>query len=190
MGYRRGFKSDAEGIARDVRAELGLLTLDRLDPIRLASHLAIPVIGLSQLPGIASDVRSQLQYVEPQCFSAMTVFNGTSRVVVHNDSHSSGRQASNITHELAHGLLMHPPSPALDDRGCRNWNQNIEDEAEYLAGALLLPRDACLAWVFRSGSSIESAATAFGVSPKMAKYRLNISGAFKIAERVRKRHAP
>jgi hypothetical protein len=52
---------------------------------------------------------------------------GTERTIVHNDSHTDGRVNSNITHEAAHGLLLHPPTPALDDRGCRMWDRGIED---------------------------------------------------------------
>jgi hypothetical protein len=41
-------------------------------------------------------------------------------------------------------MLLHDPTPTLDDRGCRWWNQNIGDEAQWLAGALLLTEDAAL----------------------------------------------
>ena len=36
-------------MALEVRAELGLGQLDRLDPRQLAHHLDIPVVGLSEL---------------------------------------------------------------------------------------------------------------------------------------------
>ena len=47
---RRGFKTEAEALAKEVRAELGLAKLDCLDPHQLARHLEIPVVGLSDLP--------------------------------------------------------------------------------------------------------------------------------------------
>src|SRR6266567_2396404 len=42
MELRRGFKSEASDIAREVRGELGLGMLEQLDPWLLAEHLAIP----------------------------------------------------------------------------------------------------------------------------------------------------
>ena len=39
MPLRRGFKSEAAALAREIRVELGWGTLDRLDPYQLAGHL-------------------------------------------------------------------------------------------------------------------------------------------------------
>jgi Zn-dependent peptidase ImmA (M78 family) len=185
VGYRRGFKTQAESIAREIRAELGLKALDRLDPFAVAEHLDIPILALSDLEQAAPRAVQHFRELEPERFSAVTVFNGHHRTIVHNDTHSAGRQASNVAHELSHGLLMHLPTPALDDGGCRHWDQDIEDEANYLAGALLLPNDACLAMVFR-GAAVPEVAAEFGISEKMVLYRLNVSGALKIAKRARR----
>jgi Zn-dependent peptidase ImmA (M78 family) len=184
VAYRRGFKSEANAIACEVREELGLLLLDRLDPWALAEHLAIPVLGLSELESTASDAVRHLGEVEPEAFSAVTVFSGSRRIIVHNDFHSQARQASDVTHELAHGLLLHEPTPALDQRGCRLWNQDIEDEAQWLAGALLITEDAAL-WIVRSGLSLAEAGLRFGVSKQMVQYRLNVTGARKRVGRAR-----
>ncbi|MHB8294317.1 MAG: ImmA/IrrE family metallo-endopeptidase [Acidimicrobiales bacterium] len=176
MGYRRGFKSEANATAGEVRAELGLKALDRLDPSALANHLEVPIVRLSDY---ARDAPFALRYfgeVEVEAFSAGTVFDGPRRTIVHNDSHSPARQASNLTHELSHALLLHAPTPALDHRGCRLWNQNIEDEAQWLTGALLVTEDAAL-WITRSGMSSAGAASHFGVSEQMINYRLNVTGA-------------
>ena len=182
MGFRRGFKTEAESLAVEVRGELGLHVLDRLDPLVLADHLEIPVLTLSALGAKAPRALQHFHRVEPEAFSAATIFLGQHRAIVHNDGHSPSRQVS----DLAHGLLMHPPSPALDDRGCRFWDQGIEDEAAFLAGALLIPRDACVSMAVRK-VLLAKIALDFGVSTKMADYRLNISGARKIAERSQHR---
>ncbi len=184
MGYRRGFKSEANGIALDVREELGLQALDRLDPVRLADHLAVPVIPLSAFGRDAPLAVQYFRRADTGAFSAVTVFAGHRRTIVHNDFHSAGRQASNLVHELAHALLHHEPTPALDDRGCRLWNQNIEDEAQWLAGALLITEDAAL-WIARGGCSISDGAARFGVSDVMVTYRLNVTGARKRVARMR-----
>ena len=176
MGYRRGFKSEANAIAREVRDELGLTALDRLDPRALADHLAVPVIPLSDFQMDAPYAAQHFREVEAEVFSAVTVFEGMRRHIVHNDAHSPGRQASNVTHELGHALLGHDPTPALDDHGCRLWNQNIEDEAQWLAGALLVTEDAAL-WIARGTMSVSDAAARFGVSESMVNYRLNVTGA-------------
>ena len=135
MAFQRGFKSWANKIASETRAELKLGPHDRLDPRLLAGELAIPVTNLSDLRGEAPAV-SHLLTVGKAVFSAVTVFDGTRRAIVHNDSHAPVRQNSNISHELGHGLLAHPPTPAMDDTGCRIWNADIEDEATWLAGCL------------------------------------------------------
>src|SRR5213594_4340183 len=108
MGYRRGFKTEANSTADEVRRELGLGALDQLDPMALAAHLEIPVLALSELAEEAPGVMHLLR-VEPSAFSATTVFAGAHRMIVHNDGHAPARRNSNITHELSHALLLHEP---------------------------------------------------------------------------------
>ena len=184
MAFRRGFKTEANSLALEVRAELRLQALDRLDPLALARHLEIPVVSLSDYARI-SEAAEYLLNVEPEALSAVTVFAGTERTIVHNDGHADGRISSNITHEAAHGLLLHPPTAALDDRGCRLWDQDVEDEAQFLAGALLVPEDAALS-VAREHYTLLDAAEHFGVSVKMIQYRLNVTGAYARVSRARK----
>src|SRR6202035_4158043 len=104
------------GIVRELRAELGISQYGRLDPFALANHLGVPVLGLSQLSSVPSAV-SYLTDVESKAFSAVTVFDGMRRTIVHNDSHILPRQHSNLAHELSHAILLHTPSVALDDTG-------------------------------------------------------------------------
>jgi len=117
MAFRRGFKAEAEQIAQEVRADLGSSLRDRLDPLRLAHELDIPVWPLSRLPTAIphlddiADAVAYLSLTDRAALSAVTVFSGTARVIVHNDAHAPARQASNLTHELAHALLLHPQPP-------------------------------------------------------------------------------
>lgn len=186
MGFRRGFKSEAHAIAVEVRAELGLGPLDQLDPWRLAAHLEIPVVKLSDFSRETASGVYYFSSVEPDSFSAMTVFDGTRRMIVHNDAHATSRQANDVAHELAHGLLLHPPIPALDQRGCRSWNQDIEDEADFLAGALLVTQEAALR-IVGDRIALKVAASRYGVSTSMIRYRLNVTGARKRVARMRAR---
>jgi Zn-dependent peptidase ImmA (M78 family) len=182
VGYAWGFKKAAAELANGVRAELGLGPLDRLDPRALAEHLAIPVYPLSSIA--AHDPRAQhLLTAEPEAFSAVTVFAGPRRAITHNDAHALARQHSNICHELAHGLLLHPPTPALGDTGCRSWNQDVEDEAGWLSGCLLVTEQAAFA-VARGTWSIPEAARRFQVSEAMIRFRLNGTGAVKRVQRT------
>lgn len=173
----KGFKSQAESLAEEVRAELGLRVFDRLDPLRLAAHLEIPVWPLSALTA-QTDMRAEDVSVlvdrDASPLSAVTVFDGSRRVIVHNDSHTPGRQASNLCHELAHGLLLHPATPALDERGLRNWDQAIEDEAAYLGATLLVPGKAARGAITR-GMQPAEVARKYGCSVELANWRLSTS---------------
>ena len=104
--FRRGFKTEAIEIAGEVRRELGLRPLDPLDPWRLAGHLAVPLLPLSELREAGGAAEHFLR-VDQDAFSAVTVFHGSVRIITYNDSHSRPRQASDIAHELAHALLLH-----------------------------------------------------------------------------------
>lgn len=175
--YRRGFKTEAEHLAVDLRAELGVGLYKRLDPFALAELLAVPVWSLEELRGVRAAV-AVLHGPEMAAFSAMTVFSGTSRVIVHNTAHAPVRQASNLCHELAHCALLHPATSALDALGCREWDGAIEKEATYLASALLIPSKA-IWWAAKQRQPREDIADQYGCSVEMVQMRLNMTGAGK-----------
>jgi Zn-dependent peptidase ImmA (M78 family) len=183
VAFKRGFKTWANKIAGDVRAELALGPFERLDPRTLAEFLLIPVYDLSDLQAEAPAV-AHLLTIETSVFSAVTVFEGSRRAIVHNDGHAPVRQNSNLSHELSHGLLAHPPTPAMDDTGCRIWNQDVEDEAGWLAGCLLVSEPAALA-IAKGRWSWAEAALRFGVSQQMVQFRLNATGANSRVGRAR-----
>ncbi len=178
MALRRGFKTEANDLAREVRDELGLAPFDPLDPWRLAHHLGIPVKPLSSMREYAPFAAYHFSHVDTDTFSAVTVFRGRERHIIHNDFHSRGRQASNLAHELAHALLHHPPTPALNEVGSRNWDQTVEDEANWLGGALLVSEEAAL-MIVRIKWSLSQAALHYRVSEDMIRFRLNVTGAQK-----------
>ena len=180
-----GFSKDAEAISEAMRAELGVRNIDRLDPRQLANHLEVPSVPLSELRHAKTGDDELAESIdlltgrEQGALSGITVFRGTERVVIYNDQHKPARQASDINHELAHGLLLHRPGVALDNRGCRAWDTRIEEEATFLAGALLVPGKAAR-WLAKRGMSVEEAATRFGCSVDMINWRLNQSGARRL----------
>lgn len=183
MAYRRGFKTEASSLAMEIREELRLGPFDRLDALSLAQHLQIPVLSLTELSDAGSPIL-HLVTEEPEAFSAVTVFCGPRRTIVHNDGHAPTRQNSNLAHELSHALLLHPPSPAMDDRGCRQWNPDIEDEASWLSGILLVTEPMTIA-IARNKFTEEEAARRLGVSRQMITFRLNVTGARKRVSRAK-----
>jgi Zn-dependent peptidase ImmA (M78 family) len=114
----------------------------------------------------------------------MTMVLGSDRLIVHNERHAPTRQASNLAHELAHYILGHPPSEGLGDGGCRRFDADQEDEAGWLGGALLVPRDGALT-LFRNGMPVEEMPKHFGVSEQMCGYRLRMTGVLLQVERMR-----
>lgn len=189
MAPRRGFPTEANWIASDVRAELGLEPEDRLDPLTLADALDIPVTRMSELRREAPRVVAYFSGPQQGAFSAMTLFCGRRRTIIHNDAHSPARQVSNITHELSHGLLLHPRTPPLDAVGLRASDRALEEEAGWLTGALLISEASALL-IAERGWSVETAATHYGVSQRMVQFRLNVTGApRRVGARVRRRKA-
>ncbi len=178
MGLRRGFKTEANNYARELRQELDLELHAPLCPWSLAKLLAIDMLALSALKEDIPYEVHQLMHVDRKSFSAGTVFYGLKRLVVFNDAHPKGRQASDITHELAHAILNHPPSVPFNDYGCRNFNKEIEDEANWLGPALLISEEAAL-HIVKQRMDETTAAQYYGCTPSVIRFRLNMTGAFR-----------
>lgn len=182
---RYGFKNEAEQLAKQLRGELGLKPADPLCMWALADHLAIPVWPLSSLREVSEAVATLIG-PEQAAFSALTVFNVTSRRIIHNDGHSIGRQSSNLAHELAHALLMHEPGPALAEFGCRYWDDTKEQEANWLSGCLLIPRDAAFRIAAQERDhGLDGVTTQYRVSEDMLNFRLNVTAARRVVAKSR-----
>ena len=143
MGYRRGFKSECEQLAHDTCRELKLDLKSPLAVTDLAEHLCIPVLATSDLVKFGAtpeDIRRA-----ERILSAFTVVVGTYKAIFYNPSHPTSRLANSLAHELSHILLEHVPTVAVVDRR-RVWNADQEAEADWLAGALLVPREGAVRW--------------------------------------------
>lgn len=184
MGLRRGFKSEANWYARSLREELRLTPQCPLCPWRLAGHLEFPVVPLSKYREAQPEaVAYLLSACGQQEFSAITIFDGNFRLIIHNDGHDRPRQAADIAHELAHGLLLHPPKPPLDANGSRHYNAEFEEEANWLGPALLVSDEAAMR-IAERGWSAPEASKIYGVSLELLRMRLNVSGvAMRLARR-------
>lgn len=176
MTLRRGFRTEANALAMAVRAEIGLRPTDALDPLCLAESLGIPVVRLTDMATDAQPAVHQLTRREPGAFSAVTVFCGYRRTIVHNDRQSPRRQRSNVTHELSHGLLLHPATPPFEASSLTNEEAEREEEASWLSGALLVTEYSAL-HVAREGLSNVEAAELYAVSEAMIAFRMNVTAA-------------
>jgi Zn-dependent peptidase ImmA (M78 family) len=177
---RRGFKTEAERLAREVREERELPLTEAFDPFAYAAHLGIPVLSLADLEERGANVRFvfYLRRVESGVFSAATIFDGAFRLIFYNDAHAPTRTLNSVTHELAHGILAHVPTPLSNEHGQRHWDADQEEEANWLAAALCVPRDGLLLLLAR-GRTPEQIGRAYGVSQALLRWRLNQTGVLR-----------
>jgi Zn-dependent peptidase ImmA (M78 family) len=173
---RRGFKSQAERMAAETRARLGCNADESISLARLASDLQVELIPADNL--ISRDRLEDLKRIQDDAFSAATFrLNDGRRIVVFNPLHSSGRTRSNQAHELAHIILQHSVRTIEQIGGLTFLTCDIEqeEEADWFAGCLLLPRE-LLFREAKKGRTSADIARIHETSEAMAKYRLNASG--------------
>ena len=172
---RRGFKAEAERIAEQLRRGMGVAVDDPVDAAELATHAGAEVERADELSS-----RSRLEALEaiqPGAFSACTFHIGARRIVVYNPLSSEGRTQSDIAHETAHILLSHELQTVQEINGTSFFtcDPDQEQEANWLAGCLLLPRPLVLGAV-RRGLNPADIAREYGVSEPMAAFRVRATG--------------
>lgn len=171
---RWGFKSEAERIALAERGLLEIEDHEPLDPRLLAGAKEIGVVPISEL-GIEPVHLDRLQREDPAAFSAAAVIRDARTLIVVNNSHTVERQANSICHELSHVLLGHPPAPAFDERGARHLTKEMEDEADWLAGCLLVPGSGIEPTMHICDGNLKAAARHYGVSIELMRWRHNMT---------------
>lgn len=176
--FERGFKSWCERLSLELRKELGHRPADPLDPHSLANHLGIAVLTTKDFPELSEASRKALEAPDAG-WSAVTLDGPSSKLIIVNHTHSIRRQSSDLMHEIAHHLLEHKPSGVeVSQEGLlilETYSRKQEEEADWLAGCLLLPRPA-LVHIHRRINDHEAAAERYVVSLAMLKYRLDVSG--------------
>ena len=82
-------------------------------------------------------------------------------------------------HELAHIILGHEPATmffiAEENIALRGFNKTSEDEADWLSGTLLLPRDA-LVHIRNTRMADSKAGETYFVSKRLLDYRMRMTG--------------
>ncbi|WIY01838.1 ImmA/IrrE family metallo-endopeptidase [Amycolatopsis mongoliensis] len=182
---RRGFKTEAERLADRTRTQMGLRSDAGLPILDLAAHLGVRVRSADRL--VAREELEELDELQPGAFSAATFQLPNRRtVIVYNPLSERVRTNSDIAHELAHLLLDHDVREIQQLAGQTFFtcDPEQEEEANWLAGCLLLPRPLLVAEAF-AGATPEYLADKYQVSLPMARWRLNASGVLLQVQRAR-----
>jgi IrrE N-terminal-like domain len=176
---RRGFKTWCENSARGYRRELKLSPVAPLDPRVLAQHLGITIWTPAEIPGINPKDVHHLTVVARESWSAGTLRNGNASLIIINNGHAVTRQNNSLAHEIGHIVLRHEPAKMyVTPDGLMmmsEYNAIHEEEANWFAGAILVPRDALLDAAAR-GLTDSVAADYFGVSNAVFQMRRNRTG--------------
>lgn len=177
--FRRGFKTWAERTSQRVRQKLKLSSDSPIDPFKLAELVGVPVVSPNDLTDLGDEVRRRLLTDHRDCWSAITVTDGHGYLIVVNAAHAQTRLHSNLAHEIAHIILGHEPSMMFmspsSGTALRTHNEEQEEEANWLAGCLLLPREALIV-IRRTRMADEDACAQYGVSARMLRFRFNVTG--------------
>jgi Zn-dependent peptidase ImmA (M78 family) len=173
---RRGFKAEAERLATQVRDEMGIGQYEPLHIHKLARHVGAQLRMADEL---TSRTRLQeLEALQPGAFSACTFDLGTRKIIVVSPLPSDERQRSDASHEASHLLLKHSVKEIVQLGGLSFFtcDPDEEQEANWLAGCLLLPRDLLIRSLKR-GLDAAGIAEVNAVSLQMANFRLRATGA-------------
>lgn len=187
---KRGFKTDSERRANSLRGAVGLQPSDPLYARTLARHMEIPVVTPNEIKGLTQEDLNELFGRGSSNWSALTLVTPNKTFIIHNSSHSAGRQESNIMHELSHLICDHQPSEIMQIDGfafpIRTCNKSQEEEADWVCGCLKLPRDGIL-WAVRSGMTHEAIANRFASSLELVRYRIHITGVDRQVQRAKQK---
>lgn len=186
---RRGFKSWCESTAGEYRAALGIANHEALDTSALAKHLNVLVWTPEDIADLSAGSLHQLTVLDGDSWSAVTLsFNETSLIIV-NSSHAPVRKRSSLAHELAHLILRHKPGRVdISPAGhllLSSYDKEQEDEADWLAGTLLVPRNG-LVRAYRESQDVVALAERFEVSKDMLQWRLRMTGVAVQAKHARR----
>lgn len=178
--YKRGFKNWADKKSVELRVKLGLHASSPLCAYKLCEHLQVPIKEPKDIINLPEDSINELLGDGSDKWSAATVPLPNKKYwIIHNPTHSSARQQSNLMHEIAHILCNHQVSKEKLNLGLsgflRNYNQDQENEAEWLGACLQLPRPALISSL-KNDMSIEEIAEKYNASIEMTRYRINITG--------------
>lgn len=174
-------------MASELRSLFGIPSNQPVPLARLAEHLNVEIVSADEL--VPRKALEELTEIQSDAFSGGTFqLPSGRRFVVFNPVHDKGRIESSKAHELAHLLLDHT-SRSLERVGPLTFltcDTEQEEEADWLGGCLLLPRDVLLD-AARQGRTYQQLAEQYQTSEAMARFRLNASGVLIQVGRARAR---
>lgn len=175
---RYGFKAQAERIALQARLDMNLTPMAAVDPWAYSESLGVVVLAFNALK-LTQNHCDQLLIKDEESWSGLTLKEGGTHFVVVNPSHTVERQRNTLVHELSHIQLGHVPGRVdISASGLMllsDYPDDQEQEADWLAGAILLPRDALHHHRSRGLTSSKIAAL-YGVSQQLSDWRLRMTG--------------
>lgn len=179
MKFRHGFKSQCERRSVEYRKQLGLKQTDPLSANQLAAHFGVTVWSVGDIAELGGQDVSVLSDKTDDSWAALTMRIGTENLVVYKPVDSPGRRNNVIMHELAHIVLGHELADAciMEDGSLApgNFDQAQENEADWLAGTLLLPRPALMS-IRGRGIPDHNACERYKVSREMLLWRVRMTG--------------
>lgn len=185
MALWHGFKQYAVDLGLKIRTELGLSAFDRLDSDKLAARYNVTVVSFGEV-GCAPEALQYFTHDNWRSLSGFALPVDDMTAVALNPSHTEARQRSTFTHEISHVVLSHESKVRLTkDDSCLDSDLDQEEEARWLGAELLLPRESAKRAVLQDISE-DQVCQRFGVSPELARWRMNISGGRTIRQRARR----
>jgi Zn-dependent peptidase ImmA (M78 family) len=157
---------------------MGLRPTERLDSVELARYVGAEVRSADELTTLAK--LEALEEIQPGAFSACTFSIKNRHVIVYSPLSSPGRRQSDIAHEVSHLVLRHEVKQVQRIGGLSFFtcDPDEEQEANWLAGCLLLPRQ-LLYSAAKRGLDEGLIAERYGVSELMAGFRLRSTGVLR-----------
>lgn len=159
-------------VAIEERSDLGLGSIDALDPYDLCAEHGISVYALTEFQEEHPEAVAHFTQDRVKAWSAALLPIGSGRVIIENDRHAPVRRRSSIAHELSHHLLEHHfDSVVLGEDHARQFDEQQEKEAKFLSGELLVPQAAALRMAYDKWNN-EQVAAKYGVSVQFAQMQM------------------
>jgi len=180
MKFPRGFKTEAERLSCELRAQLGLSPNSMLPANALIAHLGIILVEPIQIPGMSSEIIHDLNKGSDH-WSAFTFYDKCGHpIIINNPIHAPTRRESDLMHEVAHVLRKHKTAKIGFLLGStslvlRSYDEGQEDEAKFLGACLQIPRKG-LTWAIGRRMDNTLVAAHFGASEALVRFRRNITG--------------
>ena len=175
MALRRGFKAEAERLAKDIWSAMGLSPGESMDAEDLAKHVGCIVRSADTLVDAAK--LAELRQIQNDAFFACTFELPSGRYAIVFNPTFDTRKNSDVAHEVAHIVLGHRLSrlERLRDVAFLSCDKQQEEEAAWLSGCLLLPRFA-LIHDLKQRMTPNTISKKRVLSKEMVEYRVRVTG--------------